>query len=269
MNPFIEMLRKITSSSYHDRVQRSMALLNECLGVNHFWYYRIIHSGHYAYIGSHLPWSEFCFNESMAQHFPLRHPSTLESGIYLLKATASSDLKKVFNVAWEKFHINFNINILQKVPEGVESFGFASRFNDSREEQRLLNELPLLRHFIKYFKKEHQKLLWVLEENQVDIATHFGSLFYEKSSVFVFPCNRDQFLRKMGLGAALTLTPQEKKTLKLASKGYPAPFIANQLRLSTRTAENYIASIKSKLSCKSKVSLIQKAQEIDALGYLD
>lgn len=48
-----------------------------------------------------------------------------------------------------------------------------------------------------------------------------------------------------------------------------AGYIANQLQLSTRTVENYLATIKSKLCCQSKLELIQKAQEIASAGFFD
>ena len=47
----------------------------------------------------------------------------------------------------------------------------------------------------------------------------------------------------------------------------PAGYIAEQLQLSSKTVENYLANLKDKLGCESKVELIEKAKEIDALGF--
>ena len=67
----------------------------------------------------------------------------------------------------------------------------------------------------------------------------------------------------------LELTPRERDLLKYISRGYPASYIAKKLELSVRTTENYIATIKEKLSCPSKVELIEMAQSFEAVSRCD
>lgn len=268
MKCFHEMLRRVTSSPYHDRMLRFAAPLNDHFGINHFWYYKITFSGNYCYLGSHSAWSEFCFEKAMVSQFPcLRDPNTLQKGITLMKASANAEYKLVLDTAWKKFRINFNINLINTIPEGIEAFGFASRFNDSHADQRLLTNLPLLRYFTNVFRKEHKKLFQLIDDNQINLPNQFGPQFYENSITPVIPNNRDEFLRKMGFASILSLTPREIDVLKLISNGYPASYIAKQVHLGKRTVENYIATIKCKLACDSKVELIQKAQEIASTGY--
>jgi hypothetical protein len=38
-------------------MQRFAAPLKECFSINHFWYYRIIDSGLYSYMGTHTAWA--------------------------------------------------------------------------------------------------------------------------------------------------------------------------------------------------------------------
>lgn len=267
MKNFQEMLRKITSSPHHNQMMRYAAPLNDHFGINHLWYYKITNTGCYSYLGTHSAWSEFCFDASMVSSFPcLRHPNTLKSGIHLMKAAEDSGYQNVVKTAWEKFHVNFNINLIQKVPEGIEAFGFATRFNDCHADERLLNELPLLCHFTKEFRKNHKKLFQLLDDNQVNLTSEFGNVFYERPKDLAFSGSRDEFLRKMGLESMLKLTPREFDVLKYLAHGYPASYIANELQLSPRTIENYIVTIKCKLTCFSKVELIKKAREIVAIG---
>lgn len=263
MKPFSELLKKITSSPCYNQMLRFSAPLKDCFGINHFWYYKITFSGNYSYFGTHAAWNEFCFENAMVSHFPcLRHPNNLQIGINLMKAQADIEYRAVLDSAWDKFQINFNINITNRVSEGVEAFGFATCYNDPHAEQRLLNNLPLLHHFIRFFRKEHIKLFQLLDDNQVNLPDQFGPLFYERQKMLAIPNNQEQFLEKMGFGSIRSLTPREKDVLKFLSHGYPSTYIAQQLLLSSRTVENYIAVIKSKLSCNSKVELIQKAQAI-------
>lgn len=267
---FNEMLRKTISSPYFDSFKRFAAPLKDHFGVNHFWYFQISESGHYSYLGTHAAWSEYCFDELLLRSFPcLRHPSLLKKGISLMKAGSDPDYRRVLDIAWEKFNINFNINLISGTSQKMEAFGFATCHQDPQAEERLLNDLPLLRLFIKLVREKHKKLFHLLNENQVDLSAQLGSCFYRPPQDLAIPQNRMQFLKRLGLADADRLTPREVDVLRFISQGFPASFIAEQLLLSVRTVENYLVSIKEKLSCTSKVELIQKAQEIISLGLFD
>ncbi|MBS4168711.1 helix-turn-helix transcriptional regulator [Parachlamydia sp. AcF125] len=263
MNCYNEMLKKITSSPYHHKMLQFAAPLNDHLGINHFWYYRITFSGHYCYVGTNSAWNEFCFENQMYIHFPcLRHPKTLQNGLSLMKASEDPSYQDVLKTAWEKFNINFNINLQKITPYGIEAFGFATRFNDLKAEERLINDLPVLRNFIKVFKERNEKLFCLLDECQLHLPSQVGSKFYEQPKTLIFPSQHQLFMEKIGFRPPLSLTPREKDILRFIASGYPASYIAEQLRLSQRTVENYIATLKCKLSCSSKVELIQEAQKL-------
>ena len=269
MNPFLEMMRRIQSHPCYLQMIRFAKPLSDHFGVNHFWYYRIARSGAYSYVGTHAAWNEYCFDQSLLTHFPcLRHPSVLRRGITLMKAGSNEQYKEVQKQAWNHFNINFNLNIFENCAEGIEAFGFGTRFHDHEAGERLLNELPLLRYFIKEFRQKHEKLFRLLEDNCVDLSASIGTIFHERPKGIVPLLERSLFLRQMG-HSTIKFTPREKDILKLLASGFPAPYIKNQLHLGLRTVENYIATIKGKLSCRSKVELIRKAQELASIGLFD
>lgn len=270
MKAFHEMLRKIASSPDHDQMLRFTVPLKDYLGINHFWYYRITFTGFYSYLGTHTAWNEFCFDHSMTSHFScVRHPNILPKGIYFMKAGAVGEYKNVLQLAWDKFHINFNINLIDHIPEGIEAFGFATHYNDAKVEERLINHLPMLRYFTTVFRNKYKKIFQLLEDNQIHIGTLFGSAFYEHSKVSRQTIARDEFLRKIGCQEIFALSPREKEVLRFVTNGFPASYIAQQLKLKCKTVENYIDTIKDKLSCFSKIELIQKAQQMASIGFLD
>jgi len=264
MKAFYEMLRGVSSSPYHAQVKKFAAPLYDHLAINHFWYYKITHTGDYTYFGSHSAWNEFCFDNGMVSHFPcLRYPENLQRGINLMKTQAHSDVeyKNVLDRAWEKFHINFSINLVSDIPGGVEAFGFATKFNDFDADQRILNVLPMLRQFVKVFKARHRDFFRLLDNYQVNLPNQFGPLFYERPKSLLLPSEREAFIKKLGYGAIFSLTPRELDVLKFVCHGFPASYVAKELQLSKRTVENYMATIKCKLSCSSKVELIEKAKD--------
>ncbi|MCE5317722.1 MAG: LuxR C-terminal-related transcriptional regulator [Parachlamydia sp.] len=125
--------------------------------------------------------------------------------------------------------------------------------------------MPLLRKFTRVFRERHQKLFELLYDNQVNIAAHFGPVFYVVPKRMGLPVAREEFLCKIGMQWIYSLTPREKDILNLLSKGYPASFIALQLKLSPRTVENYMVNLKDKLSCSCKAELIQRANDYVSL----
>lgn len=270
MNQFLEMLRRNRSSPHLERAIRFTHLLKHHFGINHFWYYRISNSGTYSYLGTNEDWNEYCFGNSLTKFFPcLRHPKILGGGVSLMRASPSNiKYQEVQKIAWNKYRINFNLNLYESSAEGIEAFGFGTPFNDHRADERLLNELPLLRCFVKSFKKNHKKVFDLLNENQVDLAAHMGTDFFERPKDFSLPLERENFLNEIGYRSVLLLTSREKDLLKYLAHGYPASYIKSQLHLSLRTVENYIAALKNKLNCNTKIALIQKAQEISATGLL-
>lgn len=269
MNPFLEMMEKIQSSPYYDRWVRFVRPLNHHFGINHFWYYRISHSGSYSYVGTHAPWNEYCFDRGLLKHFPcLRHPNVLRRGVSFMRAGNNTHYKEVQKQAWTKFNIHFNLNIFDNYAEGIEAFGFGTRFQDHQAEERLINELPLLHHFIGECRKKHGNLFHLLEDNAVDLSKTIGANFHLRPQEIVPPLDRSLFLRQIGC-SAIELTAREKSIAKLLVNGFPSSYIQNVLHLSLRTVENYMANLKDKLSCDSKVDLIKKAQELDSIGFLD
>lgn len=267
MKQFEEILSKVTSSPHHNKMMRFVKPLKDHFGVNHFWYYRITFSGHYSYVGTHQAWSEYCLDSEMIDHFScLRHPTVTKTGLSLMKPCGDEKYKKLLDKAWEKFRIHFSLNMIQSTADGIEAYGFGSQFNDQKNEERLLNELPSLIHFTKVFKQENQKIFDLLENVQADLTSYIGPVFYEIPKGIELPLNRSRFLRDIGYKLP-SLTPRELDILKFLANGFPASYMAKKLHLSSRTIENYVARMKIKLLCTDKVELIQKAQEISSIGY--
>jgi len=268
MNPFLDVMKRTQASPLYAAMLRFSRPLSDHFGINHFWYYRILRSGAYSYVGTHAAWNEYCFDQSLLRHFPcLRHPNILGKGISLMKAGGSAEYKQLLQNAWGAFQINFNLNLYENTIDGIEAFGFATRFSGCEVDEKLLNELPTLRYFIQEFRQRHGKLFEFLWENPVDLATAMGEAFYERPKEIILPFDRALFLKELGC-EAVHLTPREKEILQFLANGFPASYIAEKLHLRIRTVENYIVVIKDKLVTRSKVDLIRKAQELHSSGIL-
>jgi DNA-binding CsgD family transcriptional regulator len=264
MTDFQQMLNKVTSSVHHNKMMTFVKPLEEHFGINHFWYYRVTNTGQYSYVGTHAKWNEGCLGEreDLLKGPYLHHPDTLVSGISLMKNIADPSFIEEITNASEKFGINFNFQLLKKTADGVEGYGFATHEKFQVNDGYLLNELPLLTSFIKQFRKSNSKILDIVFDNSIDLTSILGSAFYKNDQASTYPINREDFLRKIGgYEGILDLTPQEMLVFNVLANGYSAPYVAKKLSLSTRTIENYIATIKEKLFVDSKIELIEMSKD--------
>lgn len=268
MKDFHKSLKNINSSPEYEDINKMARLLKDHFSVNHFWYYKTTNEGMFSYFGTNHGWNEYGIQNDLVKYSPnIRHPSTQPLGINFINASASPESEGILNTAWEKFKINFNLNLTTKVNNGIESFGFATNFRDSSVDQHLLNNISLLQNFIKVLKERNKNFFELVDENAIDVGKKFGPMFYNRPKILSLETDRAEFMRRLGYEEILKLTPRETDVMKLLVYGYPAAFIADQLCLSKKTVENYLASIKDKLFCGTKVELIQKARDFQETGY--
>lgn len=247
------------------KIKNFCAPLKQHFHVNYFWYYKITNEGNYSLLGSHIKWLEYSFalNQYLSNPY-FRHPSTLQSGISLIEDVDDKHVHHMSAIAKKKFNIHFNINILNKIPEGVEAFGFASSLPSKVINGLLFNELPSLTLFFKQFRKEHQYMFDQLEDYQVNLSNQPGSTFFEKSTCLVNRLvEKEPFHAKIGLEKFKPLSSQEKIVFKQFLEGYCPREIGEHLSISKRTVEDYIENIKNKFHCLSKKELIQKSLEFN------
>lgn len=268
MKQFRDIVRAFTSAPDYDSILRFVKPLKDHFGINHFWYARITFTGKHSYFGTTREQVEDCMNEGMVDHFAtLRHPSLIQPGISLMKADGDEKFQKILDRSWEKFQIHFSLTLNRPTPDGVESFGFGTQFKNPKIEEQLLNEAPVLTHFIHVFRQKYQRFIRSVDEVEADLREYLGPVFYEHPKGLQLPLDRSLFLREIGTHLP-SFTSREIDILKLLANGFPASYIGKKLHLSPRTIENYLAGLKAKLHCKDKVELIQKTQDIAATGYL-
>lgn len=270
MSTLSELHHRIVGSKEYDRMLRSVAPMCDYFNINQFYYARIqVYCGqtYYSVLATNLRWQEFLFNNvHMIAAWPVfKNPDKHPSRIILKKNTGVSQFNNVLDVAWNTFNINFTVDIQRKIPGGIELYGFGVNFLNPKAEEYLINELPLLNKFIAYFQKENKKIVGLAYDHQVEISSFLGPTIIDEPIEYQFSKKRELLLEHLGFGSALSLSSREMDILKFMANGFSANYVGHQLHISSRTVENHIANIKSKLDIHSKVNLIKKAQEIVAI----
>lgn len=271
MNELYEMVR--ASKKFHNKIKTFCAPLVELFGISHFYHAIITNSGHFIGLNLNREWEEYFFSDkSHLLIWPDKlPPCKVKNGIRLLQETddENENFNKLLKTAEDKYSLNFSLQSIEKTNQGTNMYGFALNSANPLQHMALINEMPLLRLFIKRFQEEFKTLYAVLEENKIDMSNLLGSQFYNaKVPVLTKSCGRDQFLKKMGIEIPATLTDKEVGVIKHLIKGYSASQIANELLISKRTVEHHLERIKNKFYSSSKSDLIQKIRELESIGYI-
>ncbi len=268
MSSYNDLIRKV-SCNFNDEIKRASSAVFECLNLNYFYYHKITDSGHLTLLGSDPAWVEYFGAQKFYVSNPFhRNSNSFRNCFVVLKNVVSNDFNQIMVEGRERFNFHFNLQIMNRTVDGVETFGFSSPTSDDLQIAMLINELPLINLFINKFRLENRRIFSKLDDNKVDLAKLVGPDFHvETLPAIPKCCGRQVFLRKMGIECGELLSPREVEVMKLLLLGYSAGKIAPQIYLSKRTVEHHIERIKQKLGCESRAELIQKARELEAFGY--
>ncbi len=265
MCSYLKMLQ-LGNDRFNDVILKFCSSFFDVLNLNHFWYYKLTNDGNISFTGSKAEWTELFAAEKFFLIYPqLRHPKFLNQSVNLHKDVQDEFLKKIYDTSASKFGISQSLVFVNKIPEGVEEFGFSSSSCSEAQTSLFLSEMPLFRLFIRKFKLRNHAVLDWLENNQVNLGNIIGPAFYEDNRPKM--PERLALLEKMGLGFGSPLTPREVDVITLILLGHSAGKIAPKIYLSKRTVEHHIERIKDKLGCSSKAELIQKAREMESFGF--
>lgn len=263
-NELIQLHQRTTYIPEFDRMKQSVFPFLDYFGLCHFYYVKILPSGDYCTLGTYSEFHEFTFDHiEMFDSYPVvRHPDSLKSGVFIEINNSNEKYIDCINYFINKFKMTLTLRIQKRTNENFEFFGFGTKFLKRRVNEALFNEISLVNKFIDYFKSENKKLIQIAFENKVNMIPLVGSHFYEREEWLLDLPKKIELLRHMGLETGECLTDREKEILQYMTNGYPARYIAGKLYISVRTVENYIAEMKSKLNCVSKVDLINVAKNL-------
>lgn len=262
-------LIQAASGRYSDKLKSYNTQLLSWFNVKQFYYCKITNDGHLGFIDSDIAWIEY-FGSELAESYPLYCcPEYLGEGVELIKTTQNQFLAECIDKSREKFDFRQWLRFVNKLPDGVEEFGFHSSSDSEAQTSLFINEQPLFRLFMKKFKDENKVMLSSMEESQVNIAEIRGDAFYEKQVPGISEnFSRKRILESLGIKLEASLNSRELEVVEKLLDGLSAGQIAAVMNLSRRTIEHYVERIKEKLSCFAKAELIQKTRELDRIGLL-
>ncbi|RTL12587.1 MAG: LuxR family transcriptional regulator [Neisseriaceae bacterium] len=150
----------------------------------------------------------------------------------------------------EKFGIKHGITIIEPNHDGYEFFFLGTTTNNSSAINKYLSNFQLLDKFIQNFKLANQDLQAKLYANKTIADDWSGNELKFES---INEIDKYSFLTEL---YQYRLTTREIECLPLLIKGYTSKQIAECLKISHRTVEDYVNNIKSKMNIATKNELI-------------
>ena len=224
------------------------------MGINYFHYTIFYNNGKRIYICSEPKWLEHYLDCQFYNN--LAHANVYSLAIGQHKALWSSYKKDDIFTAIKNFNIGNGFSIINRHPEMVESFHFASTIDNHSINQFYLNHSELFLKFMDFFKNRIKSLI-PLNNQLITVTSDLKltpiSLGDKKVKQF-FDIYK---VKKYLLDEECVVTPRQFEILGYLATGVSPKEVARILNLSTRTIEEYINLIMLSSSSSKKSKIIE------------
>lgn len=260
------------SRKYNKKLNQICDPLFNIFGLNSFFYQVITKDGRFISINNNPDLMDFYFvDQEMHFHNPfIVKFNHINSGLYIYDLIHDNTFLKTCDTLKEQFNVEYFGLLTRKNSDMCYEFGFG-RDPNKRNNNLLINNLPLIKSFIKHFETEIEPIAKKMRDNPILLSKNLFTkdVSIELQEIELDLATKTQFLKKIGYPKEITdihFTNSEITCLKLLVKGYPASAIAKELSLSIRTIEHKIAELKGKCGCKNKCELLKLLQRIKEAG---
>lgn len=248
----------------HESVRRLSRDFCDALGLTTFAYARVTNDGRVSWVTSNPDQDRFLLESSFLDEEPVVDTrEALKEGAYLHFADRKFPGSETFYRERARlFQLDHGMVLVKHRKDYLETCCFSGLVVKKPLFNLFLNEKALFAAFMDHFSKSiDRKIASQLEEgiNLCEIKRAYGN---EKSASL----DRERLLAICGYKAYLTLSSQEKRCLMLLKEGYSYALIGKKLKLSPRTVEHYLESVKNKLGLESRPELCLAAEVLINLG---
>jgi LuxR family quorum-sensing system transcriptional regulator SolR len=217
------------------------------LGIIHFTYGRSYSNGARVYLASE---GEFLKNYLKGKHY-LSGNTECKPELYKEQAILWATLpnQKIIDDCSRSRNIDHGIFLFQPQPGYCECFSFATHSTNDRIINTYLSKMDTLISFKEYFREKAATIINKAEKQKIVLPFN-NKLDIQKSLI------NDVYHNTFNSHA--TLTKRQLECSYLLMQGNTIKEIATTLGLSTRTVEDYLSNVRSKLGCRNKTELIIK-----------
>lgn len=262
------------SEKYRKQIKKLSSPVVESLGIDYVAYQRVTVDGQYSLAINKIDFGEFYIDNKIYEFDPfIRSPKFSSNGIILLDDMVDPKYLNYIEKVSKTFDLNVALALVKTTPFDATFLCLASKKRVPNQLSYYLNELPLLQRYYDYFQEEGKGLIQTMNDNPINMLDFLGQDFHRlpaQMRVEMGTQKRQQFLQLMNKTSSqlLNLTLREKQCLNQLLQGNTAKEAAQNLCLSPRTIEQFLAKLKVKLDCARKSDLFKKALDLKKSGVL-
>lgn len=191
----------------------------------------------------------------------------ITNGINYSKSISPSFTAAELQMEYRKqFGLDNFLMIVEKSYDCCHIYMFASKVEQGHMINYYLNNISFLQHFV---ASNRDKIQSIVDQSDIDtieikldesVQDNSDSIFSQDSASDsnIFLNERQEAMVGLAHSDFSCLTERELQCLKFIIRGLTSKEIANKLKISFRTVENYSARIKYKLGCRRKHDILRK-----------
>lgn len=254
-----------------DKVRRLSKDFCQPLGITTFAYVRVYRDGIVSWVTSNPDQDRFLLDSEALNDDPLINtPEELKEGYYLWFNDRQFPGCEVFYRDRARlFQMDHGMVIVRHTKNYLETCCFSGLLAQRPLYNLFMNDKALFDVFMEHFTKQlDRRLLTLLEQGITigDIKASFGKS--PKKPSLEFSTYPSSLITACGYKNLISLSTREKECLVLLKTGLSYQKIGAKLKLSHRTVEHYIESVKTKLGLDSRSELFFAAEKVLQLKLL-
>ncbi len=259
------------SSEFHTILQDELPRFKK-LGIKDLGFRRFYKNGTTIGFTTNLSWFDFEVNDSsfskmVAEHFQAEIGEVIHNHQQFCLRIGDVNQQSEFLKKLYEFGM-WNTLALYKVDiDKIDGFYFISTIDNSEVVTNYINNLDYLRNFISVIGPKIHKI-YSNPKYQKIIKPMFDKSFEENFLHNKFQSTKATGLRLRKDGKSYLLSKRELECLVLLSGGNSVKQIANLLKISPRTIEGYVLSLKIKINASSRSDLIKFAHAMQLTTLL-
>ena len=253
-----------------DKVRQLSKNFCQHVGVTTFGYVRVYNSGTISWVTTNPDQDRFLVESNVLNNHPLVDTkNTLKEGCYLdLNTYQFPGCEEFYRERAKRFQMDHGMVLVRHQKDYLETCCFSGLSTKRPLYQIFMNEQALFRTFMEHFTTQLDRRLLSTLSQGISLA-HFKDQYGVPSiNSLCFSGNRAALVESCGWKNLLILSKREKQCLALLKEGYTYQAIGLRLRLSERTVEHYLDSVKNKLGVDSRSELFLAADKLMQLRLL-
>lgn len=227
--------------------------------LNYFQFLRVNQDGSIALLTNQADFTRFCIDHAIKTNSPMSYScvkkEVIDPASYYFLWEPNLPVEPVAMVRNE-FNITNGLAFVERFPTHYYMIAFAAPLSNKGILDFYLNNIDLLRNFIRTFKDHMHDALGILESQPIILPPALQDAHLEEM-LLKTPLNARQRKLVIFNNRESYLTSKEYACITQLSLGLSAKKIGQYLDISHRTVEQYLERAKVRTGCRSKQDLIQ------------